>query len=453
MSRRNAIILDGSRAGEEDLAPILKIIEEELTQNGAETRTYSLRDTRLAHCIGCFGCWLETPGICRENDSGREIAWSVIQSDVTVLLTPVTFGGYSSELKKAMERWVPLALPYFQKYYGEIHHLPRYLRNPRLVVIGVQKVEDAESAHLFRAIAARNAVNFHADSHAAEVINSKENPEVIRWMFRSLLSRNDPEMFGPRIAAFHTQPDANLPAPAASSRNALLIVGSPKTLSPSTSGVLGRYLLDRLRERGWNTESIHLKAGLQRDAGKSELLSMVDRADLLLCAFPLYVDTLPYLMTRALELIGAHRRRTDSARPQVLAAISNNGFPESYQNAPALAICRRFAVETGIAWAGGLALGAGEALSSGASLTGPGRKGRPPVHHVTQALDLTADALNEGLPIPEKAMSLMARNPIPFIPFGTWRWIYIKGGSRSWNQQAAKFGVSKDAMLARPYAD
>ena len=453
MSGKNAIILDGAGAGagDEELAPILRILEEELTQNGAETRTIRLRETRLAHCIGCFGCWLETPGICRENDAGREIAWSVIQSDVTVLLTPVTFGGYSSELKKAMERWVPLALPYFKKYYGEIHHLPRYSRNPRLVVIGVQKEEDPESAHLFRAIAARNALNFHAESHAAEVICSKENPEVTRWMIRSLISRNDPVMFGPKIVAFRTEPDAQLPA-AAASRNALLIVGSPKTRSASTSAVLGGYLMDRLAERGWNTKIIKLKAGLQRESGQAELLSAVDRSDLMIFAFPLYVDTLPFLMTKALELIAEHRSVKGFRKPLILSAISNNGFPESYQNAPALAICRRFAMETGMAWAGGLALGAGEALSSGVSLTGP-RNGRPPVSHVIEALDLSAEALNEGSAIPEKAAALMARNPIPFLPFGAWRWIYMKGGSRSWNKQAAAFGVSKEAMLARPYAD
>jgi hypothetical protein len=351
-----------------------------------------------------------------------------------------------------MERLVPLALPFFKKYYGEIHHVPRYSHSPRLVMIGVQQHDDPESAHLFKAIAARNALNIHAESHAAEVINSAENPEVIRWMIRSLLSRNDPVRFGPAITAFQAQPEA-LPAATTGSRHVLLIVGSPKTLSASTSGVLGGYLVNRLQEHGWSAETITLTASLRRADGRTELLSAVDRADLLLFVFPLYVDTLPFLMTRALELIADHRRGAEVKRPQSLAAVSNNGFPEPYQNAPALAICRRFAAETGITWAGGLALGAGESLSSGTPLTGNGRSGRPPVKHVIEALDLTAAALAAGQPVPEKAVELMARNPIPFLPFAAWRWIYMKGGARMWRQQAAQHGVTREAMFARPYAD
>ena len=25
---------------------------------------FTLREIKLAHCIGCFGCWVETPGLC-----------------------------------------------------------------------------------------------------------------------------------------------------------------------------------------------------------------------------------------------------------------------------------------------------------------------------------------------------------------------------------------------------
>jgi len=96
---------------------------------------------------------------------------------------------------------------------------------------------------------------------------------------------------------------------------ALLIVGSPKTKSPSTSGVLGRYLLERLKERGWETESLTLRAGLRLEAGQRELLSSTDRADLLLLAFPLYVDSLPFLVTKALEVIASHRQTLPNRRP------------------------------------------------------------------------------------------------------------------------------------------
>ena len=71
-----------------------------------------------------------------------------------------------------------------------------------------------------------------------------------------------------------------------------------------------------------------------------ELLAAVDRADLVILAFPLYVDSLPYLVTQALEQIAARRAgETDIRRPLFLA-IANCGFPEVRHNATALAICR-----------------------------------------------------------------------------------------------------------------
>jgi hypothetical protein len=52
---------------------------------------------KLAHCLGCFGCWLKTPGMCVEDDAGRQVARAIVQSDTTVLYTPATFGGYSPD--------------------------------------------------------------------------------------------------------------------------------------------------------------------------------------------------------------------------------------------------------------------------------------------------------------------------------------------------------------------
>ena len=79
----------------------------------------------------------EGPGRRRTHDAGPDVARTFINSDVVYLLTPVTFGGYSSELKKALDRIIGLASPFFVRIDGEFHHKTRYERYPRLVVIGV----------------------------------------------------------------------------------------------------------------------------------------------------------------------------------------------------------------------------------------------------------------------------------------------------------------------------
>jgi len=50
--------------------------------------------------MGCFGCWNKTPGTCVMKDDSAKIAKAVVNSDLLIFLTPITFGGYSSELKK-----------------------------------------------------------------------------------------------------------------------------------------------------------------------------------------------------------------------------------------------------------------------------------------------------------------------------------------------------------------
>jgi len=453
LADRKVIVLDGSRPGDEDLSPFLAILVGELRHIGKEVQTYALREIKLGHCIGCFGCWIKTPGICVQADAGEEIVQALIRSEMAVLFTPVAFGGYSSELKKAIDRWIPFMLPYFGKCNGEIQHIPRYSKFPRLVAIGVQHDPNRKEAQIFKALAGRNAINCHAPSYGAEVIMNTDDPGSLRLRFKALISRIDPFPSGEALTSLMPIPDNSITtAKRAKAGRALLIVGSPKTKSPSTSGVLGGYVLERLRERGWETESLTLKADLLQERGKQDLVSSVNRADLLLLALPLYVDALPFLVTKALEVIIEHKQVTHQDLPPRFSVLLNNGYPEVHHNTLALAICHRFAVQSGMRWAGGLAMGAGEALSSGQPLTSRNRSG-PPVKHVIRALNMTAACLAEGQPLPSKAVTMIARSPIPLLPFSIWRWLFVKVAARRWQRQAAANSISKENMLARPYAE
>ena len=221
-------------------------------------------------------------------------------------------------------------------------------------------------------------------------------------------------------------------------KRALLLVGSPKGANKSTSESLGTYLLDRLHERGLETENVRIHPSLKSDKSRENLLSTIDRSDILILAFPLYVDSLPAPVIRAMELIAAHRRAMENPKKPRLLAISNCGFPEAHHNDPALAICRRFAPESEIEWAGGLALGGGEIIQ-GLPLNKVGRV----IRKVTKALDLTAAALAEGKSAPKEAMALMAK---PLIPC----WMYLLFAEMGWKRQARKYGVRRK-LYDRPY--
>ncbi len=184
-----AIILNGARNNDNALDSIHDIIVDELTDIGWEVASYALREYTIGHCVGCFGCWIKTPGICRFNDDAREIARQFIQSDLSVLYTPVTFGGYSAELKKALDRaLLCLVSPFFMKINGEVHHKPRYVRYPRLMGVGVLPHADKESEKIFKTVVKRNALNLHVPAHIAGVILSDQGTGKSRKHIKSLLT-------------------------------------------------------------------------------------------------------------------------------------------------------------------------------------------------------------------------------------------------------------------------
>ncbi len=452
MIGRKIALLDGRQAGDEDLASASQVLNDLLEQAAAEVRTFPLRGLKLTQCIGCFGCWLETPGLCRFRDAGPEIAQAIMESDTIVLFTPLSFGSYAPQLKVMVDRFLPTLLPYFGVYHGEVHHRPRYARYPRWVGIGVQRAADEREAGLFKLLVGRNAINFHAPSYAAEVVQSTDGRARLQEALRSALERKDTVPW--REPVRHMMPGGqSLPdgSDAEADRRALLIVGSPKTKSPSTSGVLGEELQGRLASAGWETESLTLKPSTFREAGEADFLAAVDRADLVLLAFPLYIDTVPYLVAKALEVVAEHRRAVgDGARTQGLFVLANNGFPEAHQNNLALSVVRLFAARSGMTWRGAMALGAGEGMLGGRPLTAKGANGIP-LFKVSQALDAAAAALAQGEALPAEAWQGMASVPIPHMPRFLWHQIFMRGAASHWQQEAAGHGVSKADMLAAPH--
>ena len=166
------LILDGvSAAGISSAgAGMGRTIEDEYLQAGWDVRTMAVSEMDISSCRGCFQCWVRTPGICVIDDAGRTVAEAWMQSDVVVLFTPITFGGYSSALKRAIDRVIPILSPFFMKIRGEVHHRPRYEKYPALVGIGALSRQDGESEALFSRIVERHATNAHSPWHRAFIL-------------------------------------------------------------------------------------------------------------------------------------------------------------------------------------------------------------------------------------------------------------------------------------------
>jgi multimeric flavodoxin WrbA len=166
-----ALILDGALGDGTELDRVGDAVRGTLEDVGAGTRTLTLRRMKVRPCRGCFECWVKTPGECVIADEGRDVAREVVAADLVVYLTPLTFGGYSSVLKQAVDRFAcPILLPFFIRIDGEVHHPLRYAKPHRLVALGLAGESDAEAEGIFVDLVKRNAVNHHAPTATAAVL-------------------------------------------------------------------------------------------------------------------------------------------------------------------------------------------------------------------------------------------------------------------------------------------
>lgn len=101
--------------------------------------------SEIAPCIGCFGCWVRTPGECvLPRDAGGDYYRAMHRADMVVTLSRVTWGGYSVKIKAYTDRLLPLLHPNFRIVNGEMHHKLRYGKMPTFISVGFGARNESE---------------------------------------------------------------------------------------------------------------------------------------------------------------------------------------------------------------------------------------------------------------------------------------------------------------------
>lgn len=439
------LIMDGFHGSDDSQGRAVKAVTAELDERSWEWDIVTPRDMKIGPCNGCFGCWTKRPGVCVQDDDTQLMCSKIMASDLMFIISPVTFGGYSSEAKKAMDRLIGLISPFFMVVGGEVHHRPRYDRVPAMAALGINHDNCQRCPEIFKTLLYRNGINLHTPAQAVSVVDDDEtHDDSLKNRVIQLLDKVQSSVFSeipPRRTVRDEFDVDSRGAPLLDfshreDKKALLLVGSPKVRS--TSSAIGDELEAELREKGWQTEMVRILPATLKEEKWSALEGALDDADIVVLISPLYVDSLPAPVTKALELSAARMKGEPHRKQRGFLAILNNGFPEPVHSHTALAIARQFATESGFTWMGGLALGMGGGID-GKPLVKMGRM----VNNVVKALKLTAAAVDRGQPVPSEAVDLMAR---PFMP----RWLYTTIGNWGWKKQAKKNGV-RGKLMARPY--
>lgn len=127
---------------------------------------------KIKRCIGCFGCWVKTPGKCVLKDGYENMGSLLAEAEEVILISRCFYGSYSPFVKTVMERWLSYLLPFFTLVNHDTHHKLRYSNRFRFTVYfyGNQLTDREKSAA--EALVKANSVNFQAEEYTVHFADS-----------------------------------------------------------------------------------------------------------------------------------------------------------------------------------------------------------------------------------------------------------------------------------------
>ncbi|MFC2156387.1 NAD(P)H-dependent oxidoreductase [Acidobacteriota bacterium] len=215
----------------------------------------------------------------------------------------------------------------------------------------------------------------------------------------------------------------------------LLLVGSPRG-KKSASTLMGRYILDRLEEKGMETEMLWLIRHFSTEQKMAEVIESISRADIVVLTAPLYDDCQPFIVAKMMEAVSSNGV---SMEGKLFLPIINSGFGEVVHiTSVSISMYKMFAQRVGFEWAGSLAVGGGEMLRAreGKRIEDLGFLGKK----LKASLEEIADTLSGD------HGALDARFEFPRIFLSRF---FMRLGNRMWAAGAKKNGAAVDA---KPYA-
>ncbi|MDE7276724.1 MAG: flavodoxin family protein [Lachnospiraceae bacterium] len=120
--------------------------------------------TDIRHCIGCFGCWVKTPGTCVIHDGYENTGIDMSKCTELILISQCCYGSTSPFVKTVQDRAISYIHPDFVIRKGEMHHKRRYQN-----VISLSAYFYGENITEAEKNTARKMINANADNYDAQV--------------------------------------------------------------------------------------------------------------------------------------------------------------------------------------------------------------------------------------------------------------------------------------------
>ena len=129
---------------------------------------------KIKKCMGCFGCWLKTPGRCVIPDEYQRMGELAAKAEELTIISKCSFGSYSSFVKNVLDRSISYVLPFFEIREGEMHHRKRYDNQFLMRVIFYGSDITEEEKETAKELVKANAANLHGKVKEVLFVESAE---------------------------------------------------------------------------------------------------------------------------------------------------------------------------------------------------------------------------------------------------------------------------------------
>ena len=137
----------------------------------------------LHHCIGCFGCWVKTPGECVIKDSYMNMGQQLGKSQELILISKLTYCGVSPFVKNVLDRSIPYISPNFRIVNNEMHHKRRYDNTIKFSAYFYGMDISEKEKVMARGLIHSQVLNFHGKVNEICFFNTAtEVKEALSWI-------------------------------------------------------------------------------------------------------------------------------------------------------------------------------------------------------------------------------------------------------------------------------
>lgn len=261
---------------------------------GDQTKIFSIEE-EITPCIGCWNCWLKTPGECVFNDVMTEVYADYVNSSRVVILFDSSKGFVNYQMKAFFDRTIPHYHPYIEIVDGECHHLARYDEYPELYFYYDTKDLTEREDQLIEDYLYRTTYHFQSLAFR------------IQWKYTlEVMALEDRKAKRNRVKRIETEKMEKL----------IIYNGSPRRSGSNTAMIL-EHVKSRLND------TVEIRDLKDKDQWH-EWVSNFKNEENVLFAMPLYVHAMPSHVMAFIEKLEPSEGS--------IAFVIQSGFPESSQS-------------------------------------------------------------------------------------------------------------------------